>query len=208
MFKQKMLKLQLLSLLLLLLLGSFGCTNQMRPEKKVEDYFYQNLKKASGRKLEGTIIYPAGEEAPFKGLDIWLEVNAKEKNEIRLPVYTGQKVYRTLVLGQDETGFWLKHENKKADGTHAELSLYGGHTEDVTSPFMLYFTPDVYTTRLLGTDQRNWSLALSSDGSILSYIAEDDGRLLMQIDFDIKEPLPLAYTYGSKSEESPKLRKR
>ena len=141
-------------------------------------------------------------------MDIWLEVNAKEKNEIRLPVYTGQKVYRTLVLGQDEEGFWLKRENKKANGTHAELSLYNGYAEAVTSPYLLYFTSYVYTRRLLGTDRRNWSLALSSDGTILSYIAEDDGRLMMQIDFEIKEPKPLAFSYGSKSEESPKLRKR
>jgi len=88
-------------------------------------------------------------------LDIWLEVNAKEKNEIRLPVYTGQKVYRTLVLGQDEEGFWLKRENKKANGTHAELSLYNGYAEAVTSPYLLYFTSYVYTRRLLGTVWRN-----------------------------------------------------
>ena len=190
------------------MLGSFSCTKPRQAELPVEEYFYQNLRKASGRKLTGTIIYPAGQEAPFQGLPIWLEVNTKNKNEIQLPVYTGHKVYRTLVLGQDEDGYWLKHENRKADGTHAEISLYGGHTDEISSPFMLYFTPDVYTRRLLGTDRRNWSLALSSDGSILSYIAEDDGRLMMQIDFDIKESLPLAYTYGSSREESPKLRNR
>ncbi|PIQ20941.1 MAG: hypothetical protein COW65_12090 [Cytophagales bacterium CG18_big_fil_WC_8_21_14_2_50_42_9] len=195
-------------LFLLICLGVVGCTKEMQSHLADKDYLYQLLKKASGRKLTGTIIYPAGAEAPFKGLNIWLEVNAKDKSEIRLPVHTGSKIYRTLVLGQDETGYWLIHENKKADGTHAEISLYGGHTAEVSSPFLLYFMPDVYTRHLLGTDQRNWSLALSSDGSILSYIAEDEGRLMMQIDFDLEQPWPLASIYGNKSEESPKLRKR
>ena len=77
----------------------------------------------------------------------------QRKNQICLPVYTGQKVYRTLVLGQDEEGFWLKYENKKADGTHAKLSLYGGYAEAVTLPYWLNFTPDVYNCQLLGTDK-------------------------------------------------------
>ena len=194
----------------IVLVGSaaLSCTPKIQSETASNNYFYQNLIKASGKKLAGTIIYPAGEEAPFKGSAIWLEVNPNSKKEIRLPIHTGEKVYRTLILEQDEAGYSLKHENKKTDGTHAEISLYGGHTAEVSSPFMLYFEPDVFTRHLLGTDKRNWSLALSSDGSILSYIAEDDGRLMMQIDFDIKEPEGQFYTYGSNKEESPKLRKR
>jgi len=209
MFVKSIIKLRQIVLLFSLIgIGTVSCTPKILSETDADNYFYQNLLKASGKKLAGTIIYPAGEEAPFKGSTIWLEVNPNSKKEIRLPIHTGEKVYRTLILERDEAGYSLKHENKKADGTHAEISLYGGHTAEVSSPFMLYFEPDVFTRHLLGTDRRNWSLALSSDGSILSYIAEDDGRLMMQIDFNIQEPEGQFYTYGSNKEESPKLKKR
>jgi hypothetical protein len=139
-----------------------------------------------GKQLAGTIIYPSGNEAPFKGQSIWLEVKASGRRQVRLPIYRNQQVYRTLILGQDEQGFFLQHENKMPNGLQAEISMYGGYSIGVPSPFIMVFPADAYSRHLLGSFRENvWSLAFNNERSILSYIVEENGHVTLQIDFDL-----------------------
>lgn len=164
-----------------------ACTGSLKtPEKSAG--FMDHLFALKGKKAAGTVIYPSGKSTPFKGENIWLEVNAMGPREIRLPIYRDQQVYRTLILAQNETGFFLQHEHKKADGQQAEISLYGGYSAGPASPHIMIFPADAYSRQLLGSLRENvWSLAFNNERSILSYIAEENGHVTMQIDFDLSE---------------------
>jgi hypothetical protein len=168
-----------------LLLFFMACTGAVQPPEKSHG-FLDHLFSLKGKKLAGMIIFPSGKEAPFKGESIWLEVKTTGRKEFRLPIYRNQRVYRTLILGQDAQGIFLQHENKTADGVQAEISLYGGHSEGPTSPFVLVFPADSYSKQLLGSLRESaWSLAFNNDRSVLSYIAEENGHVTLQIDFDL-----------------------
>lgn len=156
--------------------------------KPTEDSFYQQLQAYCGKKLIGHVLYPAGKEAPFQGMEIWLEVAQCNQKEIRLPIYINRKIYRTLILSQDKTKYILRHENKRPDGSQAEISMYGGQTAGKNDTYLLLFPADDYSRQLLGAELNYaWSLAFNSDKSTLSYMIENDGKLTLQLDFDLTQ---------------------
>jgi len=119
-------------------------------------------------------------------MKIWLEVAQCNQKEIRMPIYINEKIYRTLILSQDQSNYILRHENKRSDGTQAEISMYGGQTDGKKDAFLLLFPADGYSRQLLGAELNYaWSLAFTSDKSTLSYMIENNGKLTLQIDFDL-----------------------
>jgi hypothetical protein len=173
----------------MLLSGGCGVTKPS-VATPVTSSFYQQLKMHCGQKLTGVVLYPSGKEAPFQGMPIWLELVACSDKEIRMPIYINQKIYRTLVLSQDKTHYTLRHENKRPDGTQAEISMYGGQTTGKTDNYLLLFPADGYSRQLLGAELNYaWSLGFNSDKSTLSYMIENDGKLTLQIDFDFNQPV-------------------
>ena len=185
-------KLHLLLLYFILIVSSFllpGCQNAT-PQKSPELSFYNNLQALCKNKYAGSIVYPAGKEAPFQGKKIWIELASCSAKELRIPINIGDKVYRTLILGRNENSVFLQHENKRPDGSQAEISLYGGRAVTLTSPSLLVFPADSYSKQILGAERNCiWTLSISSDKSTLSYIAESDGRLDLQIDFNLTATL-------------------
>jgi hypothetical protein len=166
-----------------------ACTGAFRQPVKNPD-FMDHLFTLQGKQMAGMVIHPSGPDEPFKGERIWLEVKSKGRKEIRLPIYRDQKIYRTLILGQDEQGYFLQHENKKDNGLQAEISMYGGHSTGVPSPFILVFPADAYSRQLLGSLRENvWSLAFNNERSVLSYIVEENGHVTLQIDFELPAPM-------------------
>lgn len=161
--------------------------NSPRP---VDDYFYRSLGSMQGRRITGQTIYPESKAGLFAEQPISLEVIYCTKSQIRIPIYVGATVYRTLILERTPTGFFLKHEHKKAGGQSHEINLYGGHTQGNGTAFMQFFPADTYTKNLMSLSTSSvWTLAFSSDYSTFSYLVESNGKLEMQIDFNLKEYL-------------------
>ncbi|QMU29790.1 hypothetical protein [Adhaeribacter radiodurans] len=172
--------------------------SELVPAKEV---FYQSLESLQGKMMQGQTIYPEGKYVPFVGQEIAMAVSSCTKNEMRIPIYIGGKIYRTLILERTPAGFLLKHENKKEDGRSNEINLYGGHTQDNGTAFMQFFPADTYTKNLMSlTSPSVWTLAFSSDRSTFSYLVESDGKLQMQIDFNLNDYL--ATTTGKGEQRS------
>lgn len=141
-----------------------------------------------GKQLAGSIIFPAGKEAPFQGQQISMQVLASGRRQVRLPIFRDQQVYRTLILQEEDAGYFLQHEHKKPNGQQAEISMYGGRHQGPRSPYVLVFPADAYSRQLLGELRESvWSLTLNNDRSVLSYIMEENGHVTMQIDFDLNQ---------------------
>ncbi|WP_146153500.1 hypothetical protein [Adhaeribacter arboris] len=161
--------------------------------------FYQSLGNLQGRMVQGQTIYPEGKWTPFAGQPISLEVTSHTKSKMRIPIYIGGKVYSTLILERTPTGFLLKHENKTENGQSHEINLYGGHTNNNGTAFMQFFPADTYTKNLMRLSSPSvWTLAFSSDRSTFSYLVESDGKLQMQIDFNLNDYLA---TNSNKTEQ-------
>ena len=165
-----------------------GCSAAKPIASRQPATFYKQLQQHCGKKLTGTVLYPGGKEAPFQGMHIWLEIDQCNEKEIRMPIKLDDKIYRTLILGRDNTGpgYTLRHENKRPNGTQAEFSMYGGQTTNAGSNFLLVFPADSYSRQLMGAEMNYvWSLAINSDRTTLSYMVETDGKLNLQLDFDL-----------------------
>ncbi len=157
------------------------------------DAFYRSLESMQGRRIAGQTIYPESKSALFAEQPIFLEVINCTKSEMRIPIYIGEKVYRTLIVERTPTGFFLKHENRKVDGRAHQINLYGGHTKGNGTAYMQFFPADTYTKNLMSLSAPSvWTLAFSSDYSTFSYLVESNGKLEMQIDFNLQEYLVTA----------------
>ena len=166
-----------------------GCNTAKPAAKPAKLSFYKQLRLLCGKKVNGAVLYPSGAEAPFRGMDIWLEITRCSDQEIRMPIYIDNKIYRTLIIGQDETGYTLRHENRRPNGTQADFSMYGGHTTDAGTGYLLIFPADGYTKQLMGPELNYvWSLAFNSEKTTLSYMAESNGKLNLQFDFNLASP--------------------
>ena len=178
---------------LFLLVSSTSCMRTPMAESvqnPENETFYESLINLKGKKLEGQTIYPEGKWAPFAGQPISLEVASCTKKELRIPIYIGGKVYRTLILERTADGFFLKHENKNDDGRSNQINLYGGQTEGNGTAYVQLFPSDAYTKNLMSLSTPSvWTLAFSSDRSTFSYLVESDGKLQMQIDFNLNDYL-------------------
>jgi hypothetical protein len=164
-----------------------GCNTAKPAAGPVALSFYKQLRLLCGKRINGMVLYPAGAEAPFRGLEIRLEIAQCSDREIRMPIYIDNKVYRTLIVGQDQTGYTLRHENKRPNGTQADISMYGGHTTDAGTGYLLIFPADGYTKQLMGPELNYvWSLAFNSERTTLSYMAESNGKLNLQLDFNLE----------------------
>ena len=188
----------------LLLFTTASCMRMPVTENNLNpanDAFYHSLESMLGRRIVGQTIYPEAKSELFAGQLISLEVTDCTKSEMRIPIYIGEKVYRTLLLERTPMGFFLKHENKKADGRAHEINLYGGHTKGNGTAYLQFFPADTYTRNLMSLSTPSvWTLAFSSDYSTFSYLVESNGKLEMQIDFNLKDYL--ATTVGKTEQRS------
>lgn len=181
--------LNFLGLATLFLLLGLGQNGGRPPLNKVagtplNDTFYQSLQRLEGQRLAGRTIYPTGQRAPFAGQPIHLEVARCTKNEMRMPLYVGGKVYRTLILERTPTGSFLKHEDKTALSVAPVTSL---NEKQRTDPAYGPLSPaDAANLPWPGPPATSvWTLTFNSDQSRFSYLMERDGQLQMQIDFDL-----------------------
>ncbi|QNF33114.1 hypothetical protein HUW51_10385 [Adhaeribacter swui] len=195
------------SFLVVLLLFTFtGCmrtpTTGNSSLRTANEAFYQTLESLQGKKLAGQTIFPEMPSALLAGQPVSIEVASCTKSEMRIPIYVGEKVFRTLILERTATGFFLKHEIKKENGQTHEINLYGGQTKGNGTAFMQFFPADTYTKNLLSLSAPSiWTLAFSSDYSTFSYLVEKDGKLEMQIDFNVNDYLA---TTANKTEQRSK----
>ena len=178
----------LVALFLLLALGQSCMRTPITgtANTSANDAFYQSLRGLQGKRIEGRTIYPAGREAPFAGKPILLEVASCTKNEMRLPIYIGGKIYRTLILERTPSGFFLKHEDKTETSKAPVLPQSSGQPT-TSGPS---FPPDTYlNNRIRPAASRVRTSAFNNDQSVFSYFMELEGKLPMQIDFDLPDYL-------------------
>ena len=90
----------------------------------------QALQPYCGKAFAGTLITQAAEDAAMAGQALIVHIAQCRADEVRMPFHVGEDRSRTWVLRALPQGLQLKHDHRHQDGSHDELTMYGGISAD------------------------------------------------------------------------------
>ena len=152
--------------------------------------FQQALAVHCGKSFGGLPVFPADSTNPFTGKALVMHIQTCNDSTTRIPFYVGEDRSRTWVLTNLTEGLQLKHDHRHEDGTPDEVTMYGGLSTLPATNMEQRFPADAYTAKLLPAAATNeWTMKISPDGKVFSYILKRDGKLRFQADFDLTKPL-------------------
>lgn len=145
---------KLLALILFIALAQLSFAQQ-----SATDIFWENLKKHCGKAYTSNAGVGLG--ADFKDKKLVMHVRACGEHVIRIPFFVGDDKSRTWVLTRKGDRIELKHDHRKPDGSHDEITMYGGSTNNTGFNTMQIFPADQQTTKMLPRAASNvWWITL------------------------------------------------
>ncbi len=155
----------------------------------------QALQPYCGKAFAGKLITSAPEDAAMAGQLLIVHVANCRAGEVRMPFHVGEDRSRTWVLRELPQGLQLKHDHRHQDGSHDELTMYGGLSADAASALTVRFPADAYSKLMFQALGRTaapanvWSFTLEP-GQQLIYRLSRPGREFA-VAFDLSRPVPL-----------------
>lgn len=132
-------------ILLLLAVSVAGYTQDKNPPQQ----FFETLRKLEGKAFEGKVTAGGSAGDAFSGKKLVMHVRKCEENKIYIPFFVGEDRSRTWVLTLEKDRILLKHDHRKSDGSHDEVTMYGGLTVNNGEPNMQMFPADQFTQDLI-----------------------------------------------------------
>ncbi|ALZ74365.1 hypothetical protein [Rheinheimera sp. F8] len=148
-----------------------------------------------GKAFAGTLISKAPEDAAMAGQALIVHIADCRTGEVRMPFHVGEDRSRTWVLRVLPQGLQLKHDHRHQDGSHDELTMYGGTSADSVSALTQNFPADAYSKLMFQSRGRTaalqnvWSFTLEP-GQTLTYRLSRPGREFA-VAFDLTQPVAL-----------------
>jgi len=155
----------------------------------------QALQPYCGKAFAGKLVSNAAEDAAMAGQQLIVHVANCRSGEVRMPFHVGEDRSRTWVLRELPQGLQLKHDHRHQDGSHDELTMYGGSTSDAVSALTVRFPADAYSKLMFQALGRTaapanvWSFTIEP-GQQLIYRLSRPGREFA-VAFDLSQPVPL-----------------
>lgn len=172
-----------------LLLSFICCLFTFLPgNNKEQKQFLKTLSQHHGKSYTGTVVTPLRANDPFAGKELRIFIQKITKDSVRVPFWVGDDKSRTWLLARHkEKGLLLKHDHRHADGSPDSITMYGGYAQPGGTSLAQSFPADAHTAHLIPAAATNqWTLALSPDRKVLSYILKRDGQLRFQADFRLE----------------------
>ena len=132
----------------LLILFALLLTIGLSAQKNGQDIFWDTLSSHCGKAYEGTIS-SEGKNDGFDGKQLVMHVKKCSENELKIPFFVGDDKSRTWVLTKHEDGILLNHDHRNPDGSHEDLTMYGGKATNLGSKNMQFFPADQETSNML-----------------------------------------------------------
>lgn len=123
-------------------------TLSVSAQKSGQDIFWKTLNSHCGKSFEGKIT-SEGKNDGFDGKRLVMHVKKCSDKELKIPFFVGDDKSRTWVLTKQEDGILLKHDHRNEDGTHEELTMYGGKATNLGTANMQFFPADQETCNML-----------------------------------------------------------
>ena len=123
-------------------------TLSVSAQKSGQDIFWKTLNSHCGKSFEGKIT-SEGKNDGFDGKRLVMHVKKCSDKELKIPFFVGDDKSRTWVLTKQEDGILLKHDHRNEDGSHEELTMYGGKATNLGTANMQFFPADQETCNML-----------------------------------------------------------
>ncbi|MDZ7869502.1 MAG: hypothetical protein U5L02_09960 [Rheinheimera sp.] len=155
----------------------------------------QAMQPYCGKAYAGKLITNAAEDAAMVGQALIVHVADCRNGEVRMPFHVGADRSRTWVLRALPQGLQLKHDHRHQDGSHDELTMYGGTSTDPALALTQTFPADAYSKLMFQALGRTaapanvWSFTLEP-GQTLIYRLSRPGREFA-VAFDLTRPVAL-----------------
>lgn len=156
-----------------------------------QDNFFNHLQEHCGKAYEGEVTVNNPPSDGFEGRLI-MHVRKCSDEELQIPFHVGDNHSRTWILTKTGSGVSLKHDHRNPDGTHDDLTMYGGHTVDAGHDRYQSFPVDQYSIELFAelgipeSSTNTWQMYIYPER--FTYRLTREGREF-RVDFDLTEPV-------------------
>ncbi len=173
----------------------FASVTMMSPARAADSVLLQALQPYCGKAFAGKLITNAPEDAAMAGQTLIVHLANCRPGEVRMPFHVGADRSRTWVLRELPQGLQLKHDHRHQDGSHDELTMYGGLSSDAAAALTVRFPADAYSKLMFQALGRTaapanvWSFTIEP-GQQLIYRLSRPGREFA-VAFDLTQAVPL-----------------
>lgn len=173
-----------------LLLITIGALFPMVTHAGPTDEFWAGLEGLCGQAFEGRLIEsPEGEDG-FVGQRLVMHVRECGEDVIRIPFVVGDDRSRTWVLTRKGDRTELKHDHRHEDGSHDEVTMYGGTTSNTGTAGAQYFPADQHTRELIESAFSNvWTMRIEPGKTFTYGLWRLGTPRVFRIDFDLAGPV-------------------
>lgn len=186
--------------LIALILITTAATAFARPAPLVSiqthDAFFNSIKHHCGKAFVGAVVFD-NDPSPAFQQRLVMHIRECSETELQIPFHLGTDASRTWIITKTGSGLSLKHDHRKADGSDAPLTMYGGHTVDAGFAQAQSFPADQYSKELFvqtGIPQsvgNTWQMFVYENK--FTYRLTREGRDF-RVDFDLTQPVDLPPT--------------
>lgn len=173
----------------------FASVTIMFAARAADSVLLQALQPYCGKAFAGKLITDAPEDAAMAGQTLIVHLANCRPGEVRMPFHVGADSSRTWVLRELPQGLQLKHDHRHQDGSHDELTMYGGLSSDAATALTVRFPADAYSKLMFQALGRTaapanvWSFTIEP-GQQLIYRLSRPGREFA-VAFDLSQPVAL-----------------
>lgn len=172
--------------LMALMMSPLGASESADPA----DEFWSSLSDLCGRAFEGELVEAPEGEDDFAGKRLVMHVRACSDDVIRIPFMVGEDRSRTWVLTRRDGRVELKHDHRHEDGSHDEVTMYGGTATNTGTAQAQYFPADQETRELIEPAFSNvWTMRVSPGETFTYGLWRLGTPRVFRIDFDLSEAI-------------------
>jgi hypothetical protein len=125
------------------------------PLPAAQAQFFESIAKRCGQAFAGQLISDPAADADMAGKAMVMHIRRCTPDRIEIPFHVaglgpdgGWDRSRTWVLTRTDAGLRLKHDHRHADGSHDDVTLYGGDTADNGTSQLQSFPVDAESTAM------------------------------------------------------------
>jgi hypothetical protein len=174
---------------------AFGCAPLPAPQDTVglpepQERFWTALSALCGQAFEGAPVERVPPDDVFTGRHLVMHVRECGEDVIRVPFHVGGDRSRTWVISRTAHGLRLKHDHRHEDGSHEDLTWYGGDTAGPGQAYRQEFPADAETAAMLPEAATNvWTVEVRP-GQVFAYALRREGtERRLRVEFDLTRPV-------------------
>jgi hypothetical protein len=152
--------------------------------------FWNNLRSLCGQAFEGRLVDAQEMDADFAGATLVMHVRECADTVTYVPFHVGDDRSRTWWVIRTAGGLRLKHDHRHEDGSHDDITWYGGDARGPGEATRQEFPADEHTAQLLPPAATNvWTLELVPGERYVYRLRREGTDRRFEASFDLTRPV-------------------